>query len=157
LGPTTRLAIASAVVVVLDQATKTLAHAGLLRTGWVGPVANRDLALGLAGGPWSAELLLGVVLLLLVGLALGRRLLTARTGVLPAALIIGGSLGNLLDRAVGGAVRDFIVGPGMVFNVADVALLVGVLLALLPLGASRAADGACPLSPAQADEQHGRW
>jgi lipoprotein signal peptidase len=133
MGPTTRLAIAFATVVGLDQATKTLAHAGLLGTGWVEPMSNPDLALGLAGAPSSTELLLGFALLVLVGFALLRRLATGRIGVLPAALIIGGSLGNLLDRALGGAVRDFIVGPGLVFNVADVALLAGVLLAVLPL------------------------
>ena len=133
MGPTTRLVIASAMVVVIDQVTKSLAQAGLLGTGWVEPVVNPDLALGLASGGSSAELLLGVTLVVLVGLVLRRRLMSGRIGVLPAGLVVGGSLGNLLDRAVGGAVRDFIVGPGVVLNIADMALLVGVLLAILPL------------------------
>ncbi len=137
MGPTTRLAIASAMVVAADQVSKMLAHAGLLGTGWVEPVVNPDLALGLAGGPSSAESLLGVATLVLAGLVLRRRLLTGRIGVLPAALVIGGSMGNLLDRAVYGSVRDFIAGPGMVFNVADVALLAGVLLAVQPFRARR--------------------
>jgi lipoprotein signal peptidase len=136
----TRLAIASTPVVALDQASKALAHAGLLGTGWVDPVVNADLALGLVGGAPSHELLLGVLVAVLVGLVLRRRLAAGRIGLLPAALIIGGSLGNLLDRALSGGVRDFIVGPGIVFNVADVALLVGVLLAVLPLVASNGAS-----------------
>jgi len=136
MSPTTRLALASAMVAMSDQASKTLAHAGLPGSGWVDPVVNPELALGLAGGAPSDELLLGVVVLVLVGLVLRRRLMGGRIGLLPAALIIGGSLGNLLDRALSGGVRDFIAGPGMVFNVADVALLVGLLLAVLPLMAS---------------------
>lgn len=59
MGPMARLAIASAMVVVVDQATKALAHAGLLGTGWAEPLVNPDLALGLASGPGSAQLLLG--------------------------------------------------------------------------------------------------
>jgi lipoprotein signal peptidase len=136
MGTPTRLTIASALVVLVDQVTKTLAQAGLLGSGWVEPVTNPDLALGLAGGTSSAELLLGVAILVLAGAAFRRGLRNGRIGLMPVALIIGGSLGNLLDRAASGAVRDFIAGPGMVFNVADVALLVGLLLAVLPLMAS---------------------
>jgi signal peptidase II len=48
-------------------------------------------------------------------------------------LIIGGALGNLLDRVTTGEVLDFIqtpIRPG-VFNIADVCINVGVVLSLL--------------------------
>jgi signal peptidase II len=53
------------------------------------------------------------------------------------ALIIAGGLGNLIDRVVYGYVTDFInVGLGPVrtgiFNIADVAIVIGVLILLLP-------------------------
>ncbi len=52
------------------------------------------------------------------------------------ALIAGGALGNLIDRIRDGAVTDFIrwrVGDHMwpIFNVADAALLIGVVLLLI--------------------------
>jgi lipoprotein signal peptidase len=46
--------------------------------------------------------------------------------VLPA-LIAGGMLGNVLDRARFGAVRDFIPTPFAIINLADVAVMVGVV------------------------------
>ena len=104
---------------------------------WVAAGSSRSptptLPWASSSGTSSAELLLGACLLVLACLVLRRRLPDGRIGLLPVALIIGGSLGNLLDRAAGGAVRDFITGPGLVFNIADVALLAGVLLAVLPL------------------------
>ena len=53
---------------------------------------------------------------------------------LPAGLLIGGALGNLADRVRDGAVTDFIDLPVWpTFNLADVAIVVGVvLLVLLP-------------------------
>ena len=43
--------------------------------------------------------------------------------------IVGGALGNLYDRIFLGAVRDFIgIGPWPNFNLADTAIVVGVLL-----------------------------
>ncbi|MGO0121980.1 signal peptidase II [Desulfothermobacter acidiphilus] len=46
-------------------------------------------------------------------------------------LFLGGTLGNLLDRLRGGCVVDFIdLGWWPVFNLADVAILVGVVLVL---------------------------
>lgn len=48
------------------------------------------------------------------------------------AIIIGGAIGNLVDRVRLGYVRDvFVVGPWPTFNVADSAITVGVFLALL--------------------------
>ena len=49
------------------------------------------------------------------------------------ALIIGGAMGNLIDRVTAGQVLDFIqtpLRPG-VFNVADVMINTGVVLSLL--------------------------
>ena len=50
---------------------------------------------------------------------------------LPAALLVGGALGNLADRARDGAVTDFIdLSLWPTFNLADVAIVLGVLLLL---------------------------
>ena len=51
-----------------------------------------------------------------------------------SALILGGTLGNLIDRARLGYVVDFLaLGNWTVFNVADVALVLGVGLTILGL------------------------
>lgn len=59
-----------------------------------------------------------------------------RTGFIASALIIGGGLGNLIDRLVNnGAVMDFMnVGIGSlrtgIFNIADMAIMLGAVMLL---------------------------
>jgi signal peptidase II len=90
-----------------------------------------------------------VVTLLVVAI---RRRSLGSAKLLGIALIAGGGIGNLLDRATFGLVRDFlIVGVGGVhtgiFNVADMAVLGGVLLLFL---ASMRKSTALPLDPQNA-------
>ena len=93
---------------------------------------NKGVAFGL-GGDISA-VLIGATIVLLVGLLV---FLAFRGGGgwlvwLPAALLLGGALGNLADRVRDGAVTDFIDLPlWPTFNLADVAITAGVLLLLL--------------------------
>ena len=55
---------------------------------------------------------------------------------LPTGLLLGGALGNLIDRVRGGAVTDFIKLPlWPPFNVADMAITFGVLALLYVLEA----------------------
>jgi signal peptidase II len=136
---------ACGVVVAVDQGTKALATSLIDRGDRVEVlpflafenVRNKGVAFGL-GGDISA-VLIGVTILLLVGLLV---FLSARGhggwGVwLPAALLLGGALGNLADRVRDGAVTDFIDLPlWPTFNLADVAITVGVLLLLLDVGGS---------------------
>ena len=50
------------------------------------------------------------------------------------AAVVAGVAGNLVDRAVLGSVRDFLVIPGVaVINTADVAIAVGLTLICVPL------------------------
>ena len=53
-------------------------------------------------------------------------------------LVIGGGVGNLVDRLRLGYVTDFILHGNNAFNLADVAILVGTLLILVGLVASLA-------------------
>jgi signal peptidase II len=91
------------------------------------------------GGDISAALI-GVTIVLLVGLLVFLAL-RADGGWLvwvPAALLVGGALGNLADRVRDGAVIDFIDLPlWPTFNLADVAITTGVLLLLLDVERSR--------------------
>lgn len=50
------------------------------------------------------------------------------------SLVLGGALGNLYDRILYGAVRDFIgIGPWPLFNLADSAIVVGIALLIIHL------------------------
>jgi len=131
---------ACGVVVALDQGSKALATSLVDRGDRVEVlpfldfenVRNKGVAFGL-GGDISAALI-GATIVLLLGLLVF--LAVRRDGGwlvwLPAALLLGGALGNLADRVRDGAVTDFIDLPlWPTFNLADVAIVVGVLLLLL--------------------------
>lgn len=57
----------------------------------------------------------------------------------PTGLLLGGAIGNLLDRVLDGSVTDFIKLPHWpAFNVADIAITIGVLSLLWVLEAPAA-------------------
>jgi signal peptidase II len=131
---------ACGLVVALDQGTKALATSLVDRGDRVEVlpflafenVRNKGVAFGL-GGDISA-VLIGVTIVALVGLLvfLAARGESGWAVWLPAALLLGGALGNLADRVRGGAVIDFIDLPlWPTFNLADVAITLGVILLLL--------------------------
>ncbi len=75
--------------------------------------------------------LIGIVVLLLFALLFSRRLtfFANRLGKPALGLILGGTVGNLIDRLRLGYVTDFIdIGIWPVFNLADSAIVVGVIL-----------------------------
>ena len=153
-----KAAVGAAAVAVLDQASKAAIVHGLklpeIRRIEISSlfdltyVQNYGASFGLLAGHGSARILLsvvslGVVALLVSWLASLRRPLAA-AGV---ALIVGGALGNLYDRATLGFVVDFLDFSGFpfphlsatadglrlvnggfiwVFNVADAAINIGI-------------------------------
>ena len=60
---------------------------------------------------------------------------------LPVGLLVGGALGNIVDRIREGAVTDFLKIPWWpAFNLADVAITFGVLALLFVLEGKEAED-----------------
>ena len=58
---------------------------------------------------------------------------------LPTGMLVGGAIGNLIDRIAHGAVTDFIQLPHWpAFNVADMSITFGVLTLLYVLEGKRA-------------------
>lgn len=100
-------------------------------------VFNRGAAFGLGSryAPLVALAACGVVLWLVAR----RHSAPGRLGTVASGLVLGGAVGNLLDRAfrggdgfLGGAVVDFVdLRWWPVFNVADVAITTGALLLAL--------------------------
>ncbi len=131
----------AAVLVALDQGTKALVRANVTRGG-EDPVfpglslvntRNTGVAFGLLeGGGTIVGVVTGLALAgLLVFFVLHRR----RPLVwLPVGLLLGGAVGNLIDRVAEGAVTDFLKIPKWpAFNVADIAITFGVLALLYVL------------------------
>lgn len=106
-------------------------------------VWNRGVSFGLfqAGSWWQIGILIavsvGVSLMLAVWMMQAERRLQA----VSFGMIIGGAIGNVIDRFAYGAVADFLDFSGLyfpyVFNVADAGISIGVALLVLDLFLSR--------------------
>jgi signal peptidase II len=126
-------------VVLLDQGAKALVEANLVpgeNVDLLGPLSltlthNRGVAFGLASDGGGALVVLTVVALLFVGFLFARD--PARRWMWVAAgLLVGGALGNLIDRIRMGEVTDYIdVLTWPPFNLADVAITLGVAVLAL--------------------------
>ena len=124
-------------VLVIDQAVK-VAVRGSLQPGEEREVLGSVVQLtyvrntGVAFGQLSGN---GALVALLVAAAVGILLWYFLTHLdtpwiwLPAGMVVGGALGNVIDRIGQGAVTDYVKLPGWPsFNVADVAITGGVIL-----------------------------
>ncbi|MFZ5964553.1 signal peptidase II [Thalassococcus sp. BH17M4-6] len=84
---------------------------------------------------------LGIVLFVLVWL---RRDPPGRLGLISGGLLIGGALGNVIDRLLYGAVADFLnmsccgISNPYAFNVADISIFAGALGLVLFAGSKKA-------------------
>ncbi|EKD92705.1 MAG: hypothetical protein ACD_28C00358G0003 [uncultured bacterium] len=129
----------TALFLVADQGSKIWAASILSTSPWqpfswlaLTYAENPGIAFSLPlGGPW----LLVFSLLMIAGftaysvLELDLRRASVKIAVV---LILGGALGNTIDRWRFGIVRDFIdIGPWPVFNLADMGIVIGLLL-LIP-------------------------
>ena len=134
-------------VVALDQGSKALVRASIERgeRDAVFPavelvnVRNSGVAFGLlSGGGVTVVLVTAAALALLLAYFAARP--DRPLAWLATGLLLGGALGNLVDRVRDGEVTDFIDLPlWPAFNVADVAITVGVLALLYVIeGAHRA-------------------
>ncbi|HEY3279052.1 MAG TPA: signal peptidase II [Gemmatimonadales bacterium] len=103
---------------------------------------NTDAAMGLSLGPYSRSgfALLAAAALLVLGALYRRTHPGDRVVAVGLALVMGGALGNLLDRLRSAAgVVDFIdIGVGQArfwtFNVADVGITLGALVLIVAFG-----------------------
>lgn len=139
------LAVAS-VVVVLDQATKHVILTAVMApprlievTGFFNLVLvwNRGVSFGMLDSDSAAApyLLTGLAAAISLALALWLRRVDDRLLAAALGLVIGGAVGNAVDRLRFGAVLDFVDlhWAGFhwpAFNVADAAISIGVMILL---------------------------
>ncbi len=140
-----RAALVLAVVLALDQVTKHTLAKGItpgqpkrfLPGVQLVHVRNSGVAFGFFSGGGALVLAFTLIALcVLLSYFLAR---PGRPGLwLATGLLIGGAVGNLIDRLVSGAVTDFIKVPlWPAFNVADMAITFGVLSLLWVLEGGR--------------------
>ncbi|HEV2059480.1 MAG TPA: signal peptidase II [Solirubrobacteraceae bacterium] len=134
-----RAAIVLAVVLAADQVVKALVTSSLERgeqrdlVWFVDLVNTRNT--GVAFGQLQNG---GAIVSIVIALALGALLVffarnAARPLVwLPTGMLLGGALGNIVDRVREGAVIDYLKLPHWpAFNVADASITVGVVILLV--------------------------
>jgi signal peptidase II len=143
MTPLVRLGLLAAVIVaVLDQISKHALKGVLTERGNLEVIPgffdlvivwNRGVSFGMLGGngalpPWVLSF---VAVAISIVLFLWLRRVTFRFSAVAIGLVIGGAVGNVIDRALWGAVFDFAdfhVGGWHwpAFNVADAAIVLGV-------------------------------
>jgi signal peptidase II len=148
---TALVAVVAVAVVTIDQLTKTWAvntlatrDIDLFWTLRFHLARNRGPAFSLGFGSGGVIAIIAIVIVI-VFLVVGRSVDT-KLGVLSLGLVLGGAIGNLVDRAVregsgflGGGVIDFIDPQWWpVFNVADMAVTIGGILLVFSASSDRA-------------------
>jgi len=140
--------VAALIVLAVDQASKwwilykldlpDIGQLVLLPVLNFTMVWNRGVTFGLLNGfgGWSYLVLAGVAFAVVVALGIWLRRAESRVVAASLGAIVGGALSNVLDRLRYGAVVDFIqahigVWSWYVFNVADAAIVCGVMTLLL--------------------------
>jgi signal peptidase II len=138
---TLRAAGVMVAVIALDQAVKALVRSAIERgrAEEVLPflkivnVRNTGVAFSLFSGGGTLLVVFAVVATIAL---LGFFFAHAERPLawLPTGLLLGGAIGNLIDRMREGAVTDFVKFPGWpAFNVADIAITLGVVTLLYVL------------------------
>lgn len=167
MTPTRRLGFLTATIVfIADQALKWLVIGPLalperlqielmpiFRLTWA---ENRGVSLGLFtaesdAGRWA---LVGMTVLISVGVIWWMFKETAKADILALGLVLGGAVGNIVDRVRLGYVADYLdlhfglFRPFMIFNLADAAISIGVLIVLARSLLSREKAGDQPADTA---------
>jgi len=145
-GPWLRAALVLVLVVAADQLSKHAVESSLVQGEerkllpgvQLVDTRNNGIAFGfLPGSHIAVTLAIGVALLaLLVYFALHSH---AKLIWLPTGMLIGGAVGNVVDRVRMGSVTDFIKLPlgWPPFNLADVSITLGVVILFLVIDHSR--------------------
>lgn len=134
------LTLFAAAIVAVDQWTKALAAAQLtdvvdvLIPGWLELryVTNDGMALSMLSGARWLFVVVGVLFVALVVWAVAKKHITKKPELWCIAAIVGGAIGNLIDRVATGKVIDMICVPWFsTFNVADIFITVPAVLLIL--------------------------
>jgi signal peptidase II len=152
--PAVRALGVAALVILIDRLTKHAVVSGIavgdehrfLPGVQLVHVRNTGVAFNFLSG--GGGLVLAITLVALAALLVYFALRPAEPWLwLPVGLLVGGAVGNLIDRLANGSVTDFVKLPFWpAFNVADMAITFGVLALLYVLEGHRGNSGAAGTS-----------
>lgn len=136
----------AAIVIALDQAMKLwIVHDVMSPPRWIEVTSffnivmvwNKGASFGLFStqSPWTQVALGSLAVVISIFLGIWMRKAKSKWLATALGMVIGGALGNAIDRAVYGAVADFLDFHAYgyhwpSFNVADIAISVGVVMLL---------------------------
>ncbi len=137
-----RAGLLAGAVVAADQATKRMVESDIALDHGRGGIAfvdfvhvrNNGVAFGLLSGGGTALVVALTLAALIAVLVWFAREPARPLAWVPTGLLVGGALGNLIDRMRQGSVTDFLKIPHWpAFNLADAAITVGVVALVLAL------------------------
>lgn len=148
-SPWIRAGLVLAVVVAVDQLSKRAVEQSivqgeerrLLPGVQLVNTRNQGVAFGfLPGSHTGVTILIGLALLVLI--VYFARHSSERLIWLPTGMLVGGALGNVVDRVRAGAVTDFVKLPlgWPPFNLADMSITLGILILFLVIDHARHAQ-----------------
>ncbi len=128
----------SFIILIADQLSKyfisTYTYSADLLILKIHFIKNFGIGFGLLNYPSVKFFLIALIAVIIIGILYYycRYKKNHKLFIIPLALILGGALGNLLDRVMYGFVIDFIdFGFWPAFNIADSAVTVGVILLIV--------------------------
>ena len=131
--------IISVIAIIIDQLTKILLYGkSFSLIGdflWVQTAFNDGAAFGMLGGArWFFIVLSIPVIAIIIYFIVTKKLGNTKFLGITFGLLLGGIIGNLIDRIFLGGVRDFIYFKSInfaIFNFADAFICVGVVLLVI--------------------------
>lgn len=131
--------ILAIIILGVDQLTKVLLYGqNMSLIGdflWLKTVFNKGAAWGsLEGGRWFFIVMSVIAGILFIYFLLTNKHFKSKFFKLAIGFLLGGLLGNLIDRILFAGVRDFIYFKFInfpVFNVADIAVTIGTILLII--------------------------
>uniref|UniRef100_A0A7C4YBJ4 Lipoprotein signal peptidase n=1 Tax=candidate division WOR-3 bacterium TaxID=2052148 RepID=A0A7C4YBJ4_UNCW3 len=137
------LLIITTIIIIIDQITKSI----IRNSFWLGEsrslisdylrltyVRNPNIIWGInIGGPKVSLILTGIAFIFVVYLFIKSK---EKLFLISLSLILGGAIGNLIDRIILGEVTDFIdMGIGnfrwATYNIADAAVSIGLVIGII--------------------------
>jgi lipoprotein signal peptidase len=127
------MAVLTANILVLDQAIKVAAERVAVPSlgGWFVPARNYQLSLGAGSGSPIVLAALALTAILVFGAYLKPLAFSGAIPVWIPGLLAGGAVSNLIDRFSRGAIQDWLATPWATVNLADLAVVAGVVALLI--------------------------
>ena len=134
--------ICAVIVVGVDQLTKFLIYGTAAKSIigdflWFQSTLNSGVAFSMfEGKSWLFIIISAIASIVIIYLIFSKKFLMKHFYKICLGLILGGTIGNLIDRIIFDGVRDFIYFKFIdfaIFNIADAAIVVSVILFCLAM------------------------